>query len=1176
MQNLKPFLATITKTDTATTVAASVMMTVCTLAMFLTWGMLAAAAALNPLSQNTIISPQLQNSTDENTLPLDLTSIPEDAYAPGELLVRFKGHPQVSNQKITKFASVNTLNIKHKVKKYSPLLKAKKDDAVYKLKLEKGMNVLDAAADFNQDPNVLRAEPNFLRQLTLVPGDSRYPEQWAHQETQAELGWEITQGDPGVVIAVIDSGVDFSHPDLSENMLGDCTNGCPAGTGYDFVDIDTQSYLDRGYKLIDSEDYTLPDTVPLDIDGHGTHVAGIAAARGNTIGVSGVCRYCKIMPVRAGFVITRPDTFEAGLLTTDAIVNAIYYATDNGAKIINMSFGGGFAAAEEQQALRYAHERGVVLVAAAGNDGSDVEFYPAALENVIAVTATGFFDRKAPFSTHGFWTDVAAPGEAILSTYTTRGPFAEPAGYRVLSGTSMAAPYISGVVGLILSHHPAFGPEQIDAVIEQGVDIPNETSAYIGSGRINIFRTLQIQSFSNSSAAVTYPANGEIFILRGNNPIPIRGEMAGESYHIDYGIGIYPKIWTDVASGVITENPFARDLPISNITDNTYTLRLTTRDAAGENFARKTFYTLDGSTIEDQWPYQCQGCSGRGFRAPILYDTTRDGLDEIIVGFSDGRLFAFSHGGLPVSEEWPVSSLYIDAFDEPVAVGDLEKDGVPDIVVTDWNRINKLDPRGRNVASFSYNDPLISYSDKKLGTPVLADVNDDNNLDILVATQGGSILFLNHNLELLREALKLGESITQPAVGDVDNDGIKEIVVAASGGNNPFPQMYVLNALGENKNGWPRPLQYSGSIFSDEVPILLNFDNDIELEIVFASHGFNVWNHDGSDFLRGIYLPTLRLAVAGDLDRDGRIEIIGQDFSSELIVVKNGGSWKAINSNVEKLSGISLANLDTDQSLEIVGLTKSGKLHIWNNNGTIAGYPKTIGTRSGSYPAIGDIDNDGRLEIVAGADNLLYAFDVKIPHGSRDVEWGMFQYDPQHTGCFQCERQACGNGIVEGDEVCDGVNVGGQTCVTRGFDAGELSCTDSCTYDIRQCVEYGCGNGRIDPGETCDDGNVVAGDGCSGTCQREWFRRSDANASGGVDIADPILTFSWLFSGGAEPPCQDAADSNDDGLIDISDGIYTLNYLFTGQNPPPPDPGPQTPGPDPTEDALGCGAYPGP
>ncbi len=384
---------------------------------------------------------------------------------------------------------------------------------IYRVEFEDSeVDVVEASAAYAEDPDVEYAEPNYLRHLCFTPNDALFSEQWAHVNTEAELGWDVQTGSRGVTIAIIDTGVAYNHEDLADNMLGDCNEGCPQGQGYDFVDIDTQQYIDDGYELIPEEDYTEIDNDPLDYNGHGTHCAGIAAGVGNNgVGIAGVCMECRIMPLRVAFSILE-DGEENGASEVDDIAYALFYAADNGADVINMSYGGEYSQVESD-AIDYAYAMGVVLVAAAGNEETDsqINSYPAAYDHVIAVAATAGDDSKAYYSNYGDWVDVAAPGgesgkdNMILSTVPlVGGILAAPSGYRYLQGGSMATAYVAGLAGLVLSSNGGWSNDEVRDIIRAGVD-PIDSTYNIGTGRVNVRKAVE----SSHILTVEIPATAE-------------------------------------------------------------------------------------------------------------------------------------------------------------------------------------------------------------------------------------------------------------------------------------------------------------------------------------------------------------------------------------------------------------------------------------------------------------------------------------------------------------------------------------------------------------------------------------------------------------------------------------------------------------------------------------------
>jgi len=537
-------------------------------------------------------SQTIEASLSKDAIPSNLERIDSDLrtgaglpeYVGGEVIVKFKEKIDIQEKtfirKVGAFLkntvginsayiesdknSIDKLLDKHEAKGsekvFEPTSSGIEDefDRFIKLKVK---DTEKAIKDIEKDINVEYAVPNYISYVSLTPNDALYSEQWAHQITEAEAGWDIETGDSNIVIAIIDTGVHYTHEDLSGNMLGDCTDGCPTGTGYDFVHLNLNEY--NGWKFYPDEDYTFPDNNPSDYHGHGTHCAGIASAiTNNGIGVAGVCQNCKIMPVRAGFAIIHPIFGGVGVLEDDDIVNAIKYAADNGADVISMSFGGPTYKPLTENIVNYAHSKGVTLVAAAGNSRHEfvqsTKSYPASYDNVISVAATAIDDTKTFYSYFGPWIDVAAPGgdsykdSMILSTVPKVGILNSSSGYKSLQGTSMAAPYVAGLVGLILSKNPSFTNEEIRTILKQSADPLSNSDYYVGAGRVNVEKAVQIDSLPNIMPEIVLPTNKASFSSK--DTIDIIASAEGSSYTLSYGQGVYPNSWTEIESGLIVNN----------------------------------------------------------------------------------------------------------------------------------------------------------------------------------------------------------------------------------------------------------------------------------------------------------------------------------------------------------------------------------------------------------------------------------------------------------------------------------------------------------------------------------------------------------------------------------------------------------------------------------------------
>ncbi|MEW6417168.1 MAG: S8 family serine peptidase [Nitrospirota bacterium] len=326
-------------------------------------------------------------------------------YVPGEVLVKFKTGTSASRVHVLNNAlgAVKIKEIEH--------------IGVHRIKLPHKMSVEDAVKYYKAEPDVEYAEPNYIVKKATIPNDPDFSKLWGLNNTgqigttdadiDAPEAWDITTGSNDVIIAVIDTGVAYNHPDLAENIWINTEeqNGTPGS------DDDGNGYIDDiyGWDFIDNDGY------PEDYDSHGTHVSGTIAAKGNNeIGIAGVMWLAKIMPIRFLGVSGWGDTGKAA--------EAIVYAADNGARIINASWGSRGYSQALYEAIEYAQSKNVLFVAAAGNEGNNNDtnpFYPASynLTNIISVAATDYNDKLASFSNYGANSvDLAAPGVDIYSS----------------------------------------------------------------------------------------------------------------------------------------------------------------------------------------------------------------------------------------------------------------------------------------------------------------------------------------------------------------------------------------------------------------------------------------------------------------------------------------------------------------------------------------------------------------------------------------------------------------------------------------------------------------------------------------------------------------------------------------------------------------------------------------
>jgi subtilisin family serine protease len=502
--------------------------------------------------QSTNISSDTSKKTStimKVTTPSVLSEMKKGSYKEGELLVKFKSdvvktfslktHQRMGSAVIKRFNIVPNLEL---------------------IKLPEGMSVEEAILHYMSDPSVEYAEPNFIRCASVVPNDTYFGNQWALYNTGSYAGgtsgadirapwaWDITTGSKNIVIAVLDSGIDYNHEDLVGNIW---TNSGETDCNDD-IDNDVNAYIDDCVGW----DFANDDNNPMDDDGHGTHVAGIIGAKSNNnLGIAGVMWYVKLMPIK----IFNADTQLTGSCTSvyasDEIAG-IEYAVNNGARIINASINGEGYCISEYNAISYADSKGVLFIAAAGNGGADLigdnndltPHYPSSypLLNIISVTATDQNDRRASFSNFGLESvDVAAPGVYILSTVPNN--IYLDGEYLYLNkdfyaGTSMAAPHVAGLAGLLMSYYDGYynsrvNHYQIRDTILRYVDVLDTLNGWIKTGgRINVYRAVSsLLTPTNLTATAISPTEVNLSWsdnATGEDGYRIERMVSGESWNL--------------------------------------------------------------------------------------------------------------------------------------------------------------------------------------------------------------------------------------------------------------------------------------------------------------------------------------------------------------------------------------------------------------------------------------------------------------------------------------------------------------------------------------------------------------------------------------------------------------------------------------------------------------------
>jgi len=461
----------------------------------------------------------------------DLGVWPLGSDAASNLLVRFR-------------ENASPAAIRSTLARFSGAIVRSFEDGPSVVRLPGGVSRNAALAQLGASPIVLYAEQSSALEAerTVVPNDRSFSSQWGLSSTSgydigATTAWSITTGSTSTIVAVIDSGIDTTHPDLVSNLW---TN--PLEIPDNGIDDDRDGHVDdvHGWNYVTSTGDVSDD------NGHGTHVSGTIAASGNNnLGVTGVAWKAKIMALK--FLDSSGDG------ETENAVSAIYYAVAHGARVINASWGGPVASRSLRDAIRFAGTKGVVFVTASGNESVNNDItpsYPAndRLSNQISVAGIDRLGNLGDYSNYGARTvDLAAPGTSILSTV--------PGGYDSYTGTSMAAPFVSGVVALLVGLHPEYSAAQlVSRVVRNTTTVPSLVGKTVSGGLLSAAKVLAGEKApivagtpANSTPTVIgtaqggTQAGGTVLAANASSPPDIRATiLSADEYFRSAGGGTVP------------------------------------------------------------------------------------------------------------------------------------------------------------------------------------------------------------------------------------------------------------------------------------------------------------------------------------------------------------------------------------------------------------------------------------------------------------------------------------------------------------------------------------------------------------------------------------------------------------------------------------------------------------
>ena len=737
----------------------------------------------------------------------------------------------------------------------------------------RSLNAESLTSTLLKNPSVLYAEPNYIVHAISTPNDPSYSLLWGLKNTgqtilgtpgaagadiHAEAAWGVTTGSASIVVGVVDTGVDYTHPDLAANIWsnpgGKGNAACAAGT--------------HGFNAI-----TLTCD-PLDDHYHGTHVSGtIGAVGNNSVGVVGVNWTTSIMALK--FLDFSGSGTTAGAIA--AIDFAVQAKIDGvNVRVLSNSWGGGAFSKALFDEINKANDNDILFVAAAGNDGVSNDFiphYPAgyATANMISVAATDNFDGLAYFSDYGPTTvHLGAPGVNVYSC-------APGGSYQYLSGTSMATPHVSGVAALVLAQTPGLTTAQVKSAILNNTDpIPSLAGATITGGRLNAARALGIPPGPDFTITVSPSVRS---VVQGgttayNVTITPSNGFAGS---VDLAVTGLPT----GASGTFNPTPATSSSTLSVTTlattpANSSTIRIS-GTSGGLTHSASTLLTVLPQSTSSACPSFTVQNGYSTYDNPtsvVTADFNRDGYADVAIVSATSNIVSVllggGNGGFTAAYFYSVGSAPVS-----VAIGDFNGDGKPDLVVANSISNNVSILLGNGDGTFQ---PAVNYAE---GTNpfwvAVGDFNGDGKPDIAVANNGsGNVSVLQGN----------GDGTFQPAanfpagsgpfalaVGDFNGDGKSDLAVVAYNTN----KISIL--LGNGDGSFPAPVTYAVGSGPSSLAVG-DFNGDGRQDLVVSnsvSNSVSILLGSGD----GTFLPAVNYTVGAnpshvavlDADADGKLDV---------------------------------------------------------------------------------------------------------------------------------------------------------------------------------------------------------------------------------------------------------------------------------------------------------------
>lgn len=932
-------------------------------------------------------------------------------------------------------------------------------DNIYLIQFAEDIDVEALAKDLMEDPQVEYAHPNYiLTTLETIPNDPNFLQQWALKNTgqtggtpgadiKATYAWDLQKGDPNIVVAIVDTGVDYDHPDLVANIwVNPGEDFEPLGVigpeDFNGVDDDGNGYIDdiRGWDFVNisglllapkpqpGEDAYTADNDPMDFDGHGTNCSGVLADSNNATGVAGVAWNSRIMPIKIGYAA---QGYSVPVMLVNVAAGAIYYTADNGADVISMSFGGfsesGSVMGAFKDAINYAYAEGCVLVGGAANRFyGNLRHFPSAWDNVIAVAASDHNDQRSVWydwgvperhsgSNYAPWVDVVAPGSDIYTTEVGGGYLPD------YGGTSSATPHAAATAAMVLSQEPNLTNEDVMWIMRRSADdIAEPGRDLLGYGRINVLEALNCTNKSVLKASIDSP---EVSSYISNiNDMPISGYASGQDfndYMLEWGVGKEPNSWTLLTeSNTPVEDGVLGYWDTNSPDRNFYTLKLTVTDSNAEAFDYRHTVLLNPDLVPG-WPVSIEGCM---YHSSVTVADIDDDNDMEILGAPycrqisrsyDGgtEVFAFHHDGSMVSG-WP-KEYYAYIYEATPAIADVDGDGSLEVAVAleyNGNKVALLRADGSNMPEW----PQSVTDEGFYGAVAIFDLDGipENGLEIIAVATNKDDDYGKVYAWYVDGTLVSGwpqdcyKSWGTPAVADVDADGKGEIFIGAYDN-----KMYAFNDDGTTLAGnWP--ITVGAPIFSS--PAIADIDDDGEYEIIVGCKDYDVyaWNVNGTavtgwpQTTNGVVWSS---PAIGDIDGDGGLDVVVGSEDANVYAWHGDGTPVAgwpVTTGGEVKSSAAIGDIDGDGQVEVVIGSFDKNIYAFNGDGSIVSdWPIITTGTTFCTAAIYDVDNDGDVDLTFGSNDFkIYVFDINAPYDPNKMPWPTAHHDAQNTGCYPLGR----------------------------------------------------------------------------------------------------------------------------------------------------------------------------